>query len=86
MLPGLGTGSGQNNKGRLEQVIKSAFPATVRLKEKKIQHVIDCLRFLARMEVLLIIETGQLRNHNLLDLCIARSVIAIESIMVSACE
>lgn len=84
VLSGLGTGSGQNNKGKLEQVIEGAFPATFHLK--KIHRVIDCLRFLARMEVLLILQIGQLRNHSLLDLCIAESAITVETIMMSACE
>lgn len=83
VFPGLSTESGQNNKGGWEQVIESAFPATVHLKKIR---VIDCLRFLARMEVLLIIQIGQLRNHNLLDLSIAGSAVTIESIMMSACE
>lgn len=84
MFPGLSVGSGQNNKGRLKQVMERAFTATVHLK--KIHSVIDCLRFLARMEVLLIIQIGQLRNHSLLALYVAENAITIESIMMPACE
>ena len=62
-------------------------------KSNYIQHtceiihgVIDCFRFLPRMEILLIIQIGQLRNHNLLALYRAENAITIETITMPACE
>ena len=38
------------------------------------------------MEILLIIQIGQLRNHNLLAFYKAENAITIETIMMPACE
>lgn len=79
MFPGLRTGSGWTEESSRKSNCRHC-------SYERIYRVTDCLRFLPRMEVLLIIEIGQLRNHNLLALYRAENAITIETLMIPACE
>lgn len=76
LFPGLSTGSGQNNEGRLKQEMERAISNYCSSEKNPVS-------FLARTGSPLV-QTDQLGDHSLLALSIAESAATIESVMMPA--